>query len=100
MDVSEQHEGQTGEAPEQDQGVAVLQEVGRDRRAAHRRDEVQRHLVRDRVQHHLPMSGGWRRRWRWPAFWRFGVRVLGLGLGYGFGRVSAAAPRTCRSCPC
>ena len=73
MCVGEQDQGETGEPPEEDERVAVLQEVGRDRQAAHRRDEVQRHLVRERVQHHLPMPGGWRRQWRRHGRRRFGV---------------------------
>ena len=59
----------------------MLQEVGRDRQAAHRRDEVQRHLVRERVQHHLPnaragvgIGGGLA-----LAFRCFGFLPLGLG---------------------
>ena len=53
MDIGEEHKAEAGHAPEEHKRVAVLQEVGRDRRAAHRRDEVQRHLVRDRVQQYL-----------------------------------------------
>ena len=37
MHVGEQDQGETGDPPEEDEGVAVLQEVGRDRQAAHRR---------------------------------------------------------------
>ena len=79
MHVGEQDQGETGDPPEEDERVAVLQEVGRNRQAAHRRDEVQRHLVRERVQHHLPMLGGWRQHLA-AGVWRRRFGVSGFCL--------------------